>query len=67
MVSASTNCRASNLIDWPTAIRTTGSPMRRINPRRAATGFCGSSPRTLPVSISAQVEAFTSEEDECPR
>ena len=65
IVSPSTNCRARIFIAC--AVRTTGSPTRRTRLRSAEAGRPGSSSRTLPVSISAQVEALTSEDAEWPR
>ena len=64
MVSPSTNCRPRIFIDWPTAVRTTGSPSLRSRLRNARAGPFGSSSSTLPVSMSAQVEALTREDEE---
>ncbi len=51
----------------PTAARITGSPTRLMAPRRTPAIPGWSSSRTRPVSNSAQVEAFTNEDDAAPR
>ena len=70
MVSPITNSWPRMLMAWRTAVRITGSPSR-------PTSDCSTAPPVLsskrlmdtarPVSISPQVEAFTSRELECPR
>ena len=67
IVSPNTNCRPISRIARATAVRMTGSPSRLIAPRRwPVSPDCWSS-RTRPVSINAQVDAFTSEDAEWPR
>ena len=67
MVSPSTNWRPISFIARPTAVRTTGSPTRRIRPRSAAAGRPGSSSSTRPVISRPQVAALTRLEVERPR
>ena len=67
MSSPSTNCRPISFMARETAVRITGSPSRLMAARRWRTGPGCSSSSTRPVSISAQVEAFTRLDVECPR
>ncbi len=66
MVSPSTNWRPISFIARDTAVRITGSPSRFTAARRWPTTPGSRSSSTRPVSISAQVEALTSGEVDCP-
>ena len=67
MVSPSTNWRPISFMARPTAVRITGSPSRLTAARRWPTTPGSRSSSTLPVSIKAQVEAFTRLEADLPR
>ena len=67
MVSPSTNWRPISFIARETAARITGSPRRLTAALRWPTTPGSRSSRTRPVSISAQVEALTSEDADLPR
>ncbi|OIQ73661.1 hypothetical protein GALL_447020 [mine drainage metagenome] len=67
MVSPSTNCRPISFIARATAVRITGSPSRFTALRRCPTMPGSRSSSTLPVSIKAQVEAFTRLDADRPR
>ena len=66
MVWPSTNCAPISRIARLAAVRITGSPRRRTAPR-STPATPSPSRSTRPVSISPQVEAFTSGEEEWPR
>ena len=67
MSRPSTKWCPSSRIAWATAARMTGSPMRLMAPISTPARPASASPSTLPVSSSAQVEALTSGELDCPR
>ena len=68
IVWPSTNCRPSSRMACLTAVRITGSPSRLTAPCMTdANPPEGGARSTFPVSISAQVEALTSEEADLPR
>ena len=66
-----TNCWPMMRIAWVTAWRITGSPervtSRRSTAHQSSSGPAWSRVTIRPVSISAQVEALTNTESECPR
>ena len=68
IVWPSTNWRPSSRMACLTAVRITGSPRRlTAPPMTEANPPEGGARSTFPVSISAQVEALTSEEADLPR
>ena len=67
MVSPSTKLRPISFIARATAPRITGSPNRLTAAFKCPTTPGSRSSNTLPVSISAQVEALTNDDDDRPR